>query len=469
MPLPEPIGRQKEVLYLPEAGHGVVLGTAGSGKTTLAILRAAYLARRTESAQKTMLVTFNKVLSGYLEILGEGELHSRVDVRNYHHFARGYLQARGKLPYNSILDDIPRQNLIEGLVVDARRRHPTSSFLRENPAAIAEELRWFAQMGIGSERELIAATSGNLGGLSVPPEDLPVLWNLNEEYHSARAQQGKTFDWHDIASAVRRELAIDESTRLYRHVVIDEGQDFSPEMLRSLAAAIPTDGSMTFFGDIAQQIYGSRISWRDAGLILRNDVWRFEENYRNTLQIAAFALGLARGPFFIGGPDMVVPNAPRAAGLLPAIVACSTVQAERRLVVDQAASLAQTRRVAVLLRDRRRADYYVTQLRQRGVAVHSLDRSMHIWPTSPGVWVGTYHSAKGLEFDAVLLPHVDGNTVPDPRRLSEIGDRLGNAEEAKLLYVAITRARAQLLMTYSGELSPLLAAIDTSLSVSSSA
>ena len=42
MSLPKPIGRQKEVLYLPAQGHLAILGTAGSGKTTLAILRAAY-------------------------------------------------------------------------------------------------------------------------------------------------------------------------------------------------------------------------------------------------------------------------------------------------------------------------------------------------------------------------------------------------------------------------------------------
>ena len=41
--LPRPIGRQREVLYLPADGYTVVLGTAGSGKTTLAILRSLYL------------------------------------------------------------------------------------------------------------------------------------------------------------------------------------------------------------------------------------------------------------------------------------------------------------------------------------------------------------------------------------------------------------------------------------------
>ena len=59
--LPTPIGKQREVLYLPANGHTVVLGTAGSGKTTLAILRSAYLADpSTSHSGRTLLVTFNR-------------------------------------------------------------------------------------------------------------------------------------------------------------------------------------------------------------------------------------------------------------------------------------------------------------------------------------------------------------------------------------------------------------------------
>ena len=102
MALPSPIGRQKEVLCLPAKGHFVVLGTAGSGKTTLAILRAAYLADPTtdDHHDKTLLVTFNRALVAYLKHLQEHRL-AHVLVENYHRFARGYPACQGKMLFDA--------------------------------------------------------------------------------------------------------------------------------------------------------------------------------------------------------------------------------------------------------------------------------------------------------------------------------------------------------------------------------
>ena len=82
MPLPTPIGKQKEVVCLTPEGHVVVLGTAGSGKTTMAIHRAAYVADpRTDHGGRTLLVTFNRALVTYLKHLCPPELR-HVDVRD---------------------------------------------------------------------------------------------------------------------------------------------------------------------------------------------------------------------------------------------------------------------------------------------------------------------------------------------------------------------------------------------------
>src|SRR5579863_9730589 len=91
MPLPTPQGEQSDALYLPTNKNVVVLGSAGSGKTTLALLRAAFLANpKTPNNGRTLLVTFNLALVTYLEHLSHDSADfENVDVRNYHRFARG--------------------------------------------------------------------------------------------------------------------------------------------------------------------------------------------------------------------------------------------------------------------------------------------------------------------------------------------------------------------------------------------
>jgi hypothetical protein len=170
---------------------------------------------------------------------------------------------------------------------------------------------------------------------------------------ATRDSSGKRYDWDDLAQTVLSEVESDTEERLYTHVIIDEGQDFSPVMIRSLAAAIPEDGSLTFFGDMAQQIYGNKISRRTAGLSVRGgDVWKFEEDYRNTKQIAQLALAIATTPYYRGVADLVAPKSPAADGPLPALVACGSETDEMRFVADRAQKLAQTGTVAVLFRDR---------------------------------------------------------------------------------------------------------------------
>jgi superfamily I DNA/RNA helicase len=210
---------------------------------------------------------------------------------------------------------------------------------------------------------------------------------------------------------------------------------------------------LTFFGDMAQQIYGNRISWRMAGLHPAKP-WEFQENYRNTRQIAALCLALTKTAAFRGTVDLVTPRQPQADGPLPVIVHCATPQVERDLIVEQARALAPQQSVAILLRRREDANFYRDTLGRS--SVHYLRHDLRIW-SPQSISVGTYHSAKGFEFDTVLLPQCSADRLPDGERLGAFASPTdGLAQEARLLYVSLSRARTRLIITHTGPLTQLL-------------
>lgn len=452
MTLPTPIGHQADVLYLAPKGHVLVLGTAGSGKTTLAIHRAVRLSDPAlPGGGRTLLLTFNKALVAYLRQLRPAEPRD-LTIENYHKFARGYLARRGKMSQNAILDATPRLRLIGEAVATVRGQYRPHSLFDRPLAFFGDEIHWMASNGLFDLDSYLAAerVGRNVG---LHPTLREPVFRIAVEYRRLRVQHGKNYDWDELASAVRQELAVDDSPRRYRHIVIDEGQDFSPEMIKSLVAAADPEGSVTFFGDYAQQIYGQRLSWQSFGLRIRGNVWKFTENYRNTTQIARVALAMSALPHFRDSPDLVEPKNPTAAGPLPALVCCTSRDAELDFAAEQAQRLGRTQSVAVLFRDR--ADEARVARRLPAAAIR-LDGDLERWNPAPGVRYGTYHSAKGLEFDAVILPHCSADRLPDPDAVVAFGIDEAMSREARLLYVGVTRARSTLIITHAGAVTPLL-------------
>lgn len=451
--LPSPVGKQREVLYLPANGHTVVLGTAGSGKTTLAILRSAYLGDvSTSHAGRTLLVTFNRALVTYLRHLRPPEF-SNVVVENYHTFARGYLSSKGKMEQNCILSKSNRRKtLIEQAVANIKANYEPHPFFQRPLGGFSEEIRWILSHGICSLEDYEEAERVGMSRSRIQRNLRKPMFEIHREYLSLRERSGKLYDWDDLSFHANCEFQEDNSERLYRHIVIDEGQDFSPEMLRSLSAAIPTHGSLTFFGDVAQQIYGQRMTWRSAGLRIQK-VWEFKDNYRNTKEIARLGLAISQMPYFKGGADMVEPSAPGAAGDLPSLVKCGDKDKEINLAVRLANANASTLSVGILFRNRMQEDLIKNKIAGSSIRLH---RNMTTWQAGPGIRYGTYHSAKGLEFDMVILPFLSQDNLPDGENIETFGRDDALAYDGRLLYVAVTRAKTRLVLIYSGDRTELL-------------
>lgn len=461
MPLPEPRGRQIEVLDYPEQGHFVILGTAGSGKTTLAIYRALHLSKLCPN--RVLLLTFNTTLVKYLDAIAGSALRGIV-VENYHKFARGYLSKRGKIPgYNKIVSGIDdegigkKYELIKKAIQNVINKSEANSTLKRNTSVFLDEITWIQKMGLTSLEEYENVERTGRAGTRVTRENRRYFYEVYEEYRKVREEENYLYDWDDIASTVYTEFCEDKSTRKYMHIVIDEGQDLSPIMLRSLAKAVPEEGSVTFFGDVAQQIYGSRISWRNAGLNLTKSILHFDANYRNSKEIAQLAKAIAESTYFVDETDLVEPIMPTASSPLPAVVGFSNEKKELEWLVDSVITQAKTQKAVILVRNRESVNKIEKLLRDEGASVQILINKMGVFNDKAQISIGTYHSAKGLEFDTVFLPLCSYERLPSEERIEYLENREeALREEIKLLYVAITRARRGLIISYTNQKTELL-------------
>lgn len=446
--LPEPNDRQAEVIYLDADKDQVVLGTAGSGKTLMAVHRAAYLANaQLDHGGPTLLVTFNRALASYLEHLA-GAGQSQLHIRNYHQVARGYLSSRGLMGWNEILGWGDRTRAVRYAIDEAIAANGSSSPFDRPPTFFEDELDWISGNGHSSENEYLAAQRvGRLDPLQRAQRQR--VWQVRSGYHARRAALGRRYDWWELPSAMRAALAVDDSPRMYRHVVIDEAQDLPPEALRSLRELIVPDGSVTLFADYAQQLYGQRTSWASCGIEVSR-VEEFRENFRNSPGIAKLAIATAELPHFRDRSDLVEPTSPAVSGLQPTLYRAATRADELRVVQAQARQLGATSRVAILSRTRQPA-----REAARGLPFTEISDGGD-WSSDPGVYVGTFYAAKGLEFDAVIMPFMDAEEMPAAAQIEAFGEAEAKERDARLVYVGITRARAELLVTYRDQLTDLL-------------
>ena len=453
MGLPAPVGRQHDVVYMPASGHHVILGTAGTGKTVMAVHRSFYLANpKVANSGPTLLLTYNTSLATYLQHLASSQ-PGNVSIETYGKFGRGYLNSRGLMGFGKIAAPRQRESLVEAAIEATRANYQPSGFFDRPTDFFLDELAWIEGNGLSTGADYLAAERvGRQAPLQAPQRQ--AVWEIRNAYVNARAASGLDYDWASLPSAVREQFLADSSARHYKHIIVDEAQDLAPEAIRSLAAAIPSDGSLTLFADYAQQIYGQRVSWRSCALSVTK-VEEFLDNYRNSPEIARLALAMAQMPHFRDSADLVEPRSTiRAAGAKPTLVHCPNPVDEADVVAEVAATAGRSARVGVLARTHAEVRAAVVGL--RGVTMLHDKNPINTWEHPSGVYAGTYHSGKGLEFDVVVLPFCGADRRPDPDTIAAFGPDEAASRESRLLYVGVTRARDELVISHSGPLTALL-------------
>jgi superfamily I DNA/RNA helicase len=252
--------------------------------------------------------------------------------------------------------------------------------------------------------------------------------------------------------------------------VVDEAQDLHPPAWRMLRAAVAEGPDDLFVvGDPHQRIYDAKVSLAQVGIKVTGRSTRLRVNYRTTDEILTWATGIMTGVPVDdlgeeGVPDTLADCRSPLHGPAPTLCRAPDRDKEMHALVDQARAWLEAgvraADIAVVARTWQLADLVTGELRAAGIeAVQS--RGTPPAPQTPGVRVGTMHAMKGLEFrcvavagvDADLLPRASALTDPAVDPLQYEADLLA---ERCLLFVACTRARDALYVSWTGRPSPFL-------------
>lgn len=240
----------------------------------------------------------------------------------------------------------------------------------------------------------------------------------------------------------------------YGAVLIDEGHDFQEEWLRVVAQMVdPETNSLLVLYDDAQSIYGDskrrKFSFSSVGIQAKGRTTILKLNYRNTMEVLSVAYEFAREAMIPteaaeDGVPLVEPQTAGRRGPVPELNQLKSLEEEGDFIAKELLKANRNgspwRDMAVLYRSRFVGEKVVASLRKTGVPVQWLDdpkEKKKLRSSEDSVKAMTMHSSKGLEFSIVAIPGL--GYMP----MKEVDER----EEAKLLYVAMTRAMNVLLLT----------------------
>ncbi len=293
-------------------------------------------------------------------------------------------------------------------------------------------------------------------------------WQAIAEFEKALTDRGM---W--THETVRREAArLLESTvdKPYRHIVIDEAQDLSPDQWRLLRAAVPEAPDDIFIaGDTHQRIYHNRASFREVGINVAGRSTRLNLNYRTTAEILGWSMGLLRGqPIddMDGGLDSIAGCQSHVHGPPPRLEGAADIDAEAKLVAATVADWLEAGVAPAEIGIAVQARWFATKVEHAlsKAGIESVRLADAAGSNDDAVRVGTMHRMKGLEFRCVAVAGVSAKQVPEPNAVTPIEDDQQThtqdlERERCLLFVACTRAREELVVTWHGEPSPFLTAL----------
>ncbi|MGQ0444777.1 MAG: UvrD-helicase domain-containing protein [Beijerinckiaceae bacterium] len=450
---------QRQLVERDYSGPARVSGSAGTGKTIVALHRAVHLARK-KPAARVLLSTFSRALatalSSKLDVLvgNEPQVAARITVGAITDVARALYAKSFGLP------NIASQELIERLLAEAAKATEDGKFTPQFLFGEWNEVvdPWQLQSFEAYRDVPRLGRKTRLGG-----KQREILWAIFERVRDGLAARNAV-TWAGVFSKLAEQSA--QGKRPFDFAVIDEAQDIGVAEARFLAnLGSGRPDALFFAGDLGQRIFQQPFSWKALGIDVRGRSATLRINYRTSHQIRAHADRLL--PAEIADVDGEKEGRKGTVSLFdgpaPRVSVFATQIEKREAVGAWTAEFLgqglQPHEIGFFVRSEARLPRAQAAAEAAGVAWVEL--SDQITSETGKIAIGTMYLAKGLEFRAVAVMACDDEVIPSQERVETVGDEADLEEvyntERHLLYVACTRARDNLLVTGVAPASEFLA------------
>lgn len=446
---------QRKLVEREWAGPAKVTGGAGTGKTVVAMHRAARLARQFAAlpGRPVVFTTFTKTLSDdirqHIELLCTPQELEKILVVNLDQWASSVLRRFGYKP-ELLYDEGARRSYWQA----AMSAMPASADLPQQFMR-AEYERVVLPQGCETAEDYMRASRVGRGG-QLGRATRKAIWPVFAEY---RAQlHGANLREPEEAFRDARRLLADHATELgIRSMVIDEAQDISPAAFELIRGAVPVAANDLFIvGDAHQRIYRHKVVLSRVGIEVRGRSRSLKVNYRTTDEIRRWACAQLQGcaiDDLDGNLDTLRGYRSLAHGDSPDVIESVSHQEDIKHIKAILKQLfddsIEPRQVCIAARTNDDVDAITNGLKKAGVVTLRLERSTRDDPSVPGVRVATMHRIKGLEFGIVIIAAFRGATMY--AELFSRDEDAGVSEETEaaersLLHVAATRAKRNLFV-----------------------
>lgn len=453
---------QRAVVEAAYKGPARVCGGPGTGKTVVSLHRAHALAQRGEG--KVLVTTFTSTLSDTLRsgldmLVDDDVVDARIDVSHVDKLAHRFFRRAHGAPRLLGSED---EKALWAELIDELGLNFTPVFLSEEWRQVV-----LARSITDADDYLAAKRTGRGRGLGATQR--AQVWQIIWKFEKTLTQQGI---WtHETVRREATRILDKESAKPFRHIIIDEAQDLSPDQWRLLRAAVPVGSDDIFIaGDTHQRIYDHRVSLREVGINIAGRSSRLNINYRTTAEILGWSLGLLRGePIddMEDGLDSIAGCKSFVHGQPPTLEGFGSAESEAEHIATTVADWNEDgvdlSEIGVAVRAKWFASKIEHALNSAGIPTVDLAKASE---DDDAVRIGTMHRMKGLEFRCVVVAGVSTKLVPAANAVTSVEDDKQTHQqdlerERCLLFVACTRAREELVVTWHGEPSQFVTALKT--------